>query len=372
VPSNARLLGFIGYGRGSQSATGWSYRFETTEPLRAVSDGYTAKLAQQGWRIAVTQITPTLVLTRFSAGSESDPQVGLLAVMSLPAPRMILTSVRLVRSHTPWRGTGRVSADGGTELYAPPMTPASVQRALDQMLTQADARGRREAFELQPRAPSSFPRELLPPQTQVRRAGVGYITTAVVGTVPRFGAADISAFGGRLRSAGWTEQFATHGFLADRTVFMNLCGDSRTAVLEFVIRPGADAFLKASATSRPGAFCERAPAGRLLDSQIPVLLAPASTRIEPRNGNSTSDARIADARLETFATTSQLAQHFESQLAAAGWRTEGRAGDAVHTTLRLVSRSPSVPGASGLLVLTSMPGAREVDAALTVVRHTAR
>ena len=146
LEGNVRPLPYeVGLNPGMSSAE-YHYRLTTDMTAPQVAEHYLPQLVAHGWQPTLRQFEPRLAFARFSAGSATDPLIGTLTVVPFPETRQTLVSVRVARSRTPWRGTGRAGGVGGLmmafgRLTAPLQFPAAV--------TQAEPRGGGASGEVQ-------------------------------------------------------------------------------------------------------------------------------------------------------------------------------------------------------------------------------
>jgi hypothetical protein len=112
-------------------------------------------------------------------------------------------------------------------------------------------------------------------------------------------------------------------------------------------------------------FSGQSPSGPFIG--ILTVVPTTVTRVEELMRGGSQDSSHAETRLDTFDSPAALMKIIEPQFAARGWMVDGRAGDAVQAITKF---SPLVAGDStALLMLTSLPGTREVSLILNVVRN---
>ncbi|HEU0015647.1 MAG TPA: hypothetical protein VFQ45_18365 [Longimicrobium sp.] len=232
------------------------------------------------------------------------------------------------------------------------------------------------------RAPESFPAEALPAGARVLGATVGLRYTVVVAQAGDAPAAVQSSVASRLQAAGWRPE-APDGPFGRGGGFVSaqapretplFCGpDNRYVSLTVAAREGggSDVRVMYSADRRFSPCGRRREAGhsQLHSLVIPSLVAPPGCTTRGGSSSSTAEGSHAVfARITTEMRGGELLSHYAEQLRQAGWTLTQRAEAGGLATQVVQARDSEGNAWTGVLSTLALPGGKEYDASLRMVR----
>jgi hypothetical protein len=221
-------------------------------------------------------------------------------------------------------------------------------------------------------APVGFPIDLMPAGTRVTATATTATATTVVGTLARFAQSDRPGFDASLAAAGWIDDGSRpRGLTAIAPgTAIAVCRGNDHATVTFTPREPTGAFVRASVVQDPQRACVARPVSTFGDVPMPSLRPPSGAESSAAGIGGTANAMYSSVRLRTTQSLETIVSHYASQLSAAGWRVEGQTSElkAVAVT-RLSGASTTGEALSGVLVVTSVGSAGQVDVLLRVVRN---
>jgi hypothetical protein len=264
-----------------------------------------------------------------------------------------------------------------TIAAAPQQTPTSattISRDVVAVLLQGPDVAPGEAFDLRMgAAPAGFPADLLPTGTRVAATATTSKATTVVGTLARFAQADRPAFESSLARSGWIDEEARPRGLnatAQGTPIV-VCRGADFATVTFTPREPTGTFVRASIVKDETRRCAARPVSTFGDVPMPSLRPPSGAESSGAGIGGNSNAMYSSVRLRTAQPVETIASHYASQLTAAGWKVEGHTAEEKSIAVtRLSGSSTTGEPLSGMLVVTSLASADQVDVLLRVVRNS--
>jgi hypothetical protein len=221
--------------------------------------------------------------------------------------------------------------------------------------------------------PADFPLAVLPPGAQPIATAISAANgTTVIATAPDIDAARLRAHYMSLVSAGWTEVGPpVRGFVTTAVPQQfNVCRGADFVVLAAYPRQEGGSYLRATVIRDTRRACFTPPIVSMADVDIPMLTAPDGVRLFGPSSSGGLDSQTSMVRAASPAPVRALADHFESQLSAAGWKVIGRARvrDAMSMTIfALTSRNGDA--LTGWLGVTALGDDGDTDVVLRIVRN---
>jgi hypothetical protein len=226
--------------------------------------------------------------------------------------------------------------------------------------------------------PADFPVSVFPAGTVLNATVVSPSRgTTVVGTAASLTLPDFEKHETALVASGWTALGPrSRGFQIMQPTTqapINVCRGADFLVLSPHVRAAGGIHVRATLTRDARRTCAAQPTMPLLnDIDLPRLTPPAGARSLGGGGSSGSlDSMTATTRLETALAVRAVAEHYERQLTAAGWKVAGRVrdGDAM-SGVRFEVPSRIGAALAGWLSAMRLGASDDVDVFLRVVRTT--
>jgi hypothetical protein len=250
-----------------------------------------------------------------------------------------------------------------------PAIPADVVSLLMRIGAVGDSTGTIQAGP----PPADFPLAVLPAGAQPIATAISAANgTTVIATAPDVDAGRLRAHYLSLVSAGWTEVGPrVRGFVTTTVPQQfNVCRGADFVVLAAYPRQEGGSYLRATVVRDTRRACFTPPIVSMADVDVPMLTAPDGVRLFGPSSSGGLDSQMSTVRAASPAPVRTLADHFESQLIAAGWKIVGRARvrDAMSlTTFALTSHSGDA--LTGWLGVTALGDNGDADVVLRIVRN---
>ena len=194
----------------------------------------------------------------------------------------------------------------------------------------------------------------------------------VVASAPSFKLTDVPQLVVALEQAGWARVLTAGGFVGGRIppsrYPIPVCRGLNDAMFELSPRTDGGHFFHVTVTARQTP-CP-AQSSPFADVAMPLLVRPADALSSGSGGGGGLNNHSFNARLTTTMKPAVIGAYYVGQMTAEGWRQTGVIDQADSLWAgRFRSTSTGAEPITGILVLTSLPESKAVDAWLRVVRR---
>jgi hypothetical protein len=362
----------------------------TSLEVREVVAHYERHIVGAGWTVVTRGLDANrMAVTWFRGKTTAGAPVSAVLVATALSPTYVDLDLRVIRVESavpPARsglGTpslaGRLGGGGAAARAVPGVPPEMLSLLASGLPAQRGAEAVKAGIH------PAFPVELLPPSSTVM-AHVAAPHLTIVAEAPRFSVSSLPRHIVGLRGKGWRDvwpsRIETGGFIPLQPYVVELCRGDSLARLEFVPRerPGvairaevmpaaADANNRCRMPARAGGL----PSGRDDGIALPLLVdPPGNTGSGSRGGGGGLANRHFRNRLVVKVALSTVADHYTSQVTAAGWKLEGRVEDSSRSVIRFSHVAASGRPVTAFLTVATMASNAGFEASFRAIWPSAR
>jgi hypothetical protein len=357
--------------------------FESSLSVAAIGTHYERQLVAAGWTAEARGLDgERMAATRYRRKSDGGVEVGAILVATTLAPQRVDVSLRVVRIKSA-RATPTVSTSGAKPAATrtpgagagvrpvPGVSPEFLAILYDGPLSA----GAGDPIAARAGLDPTFPPELLPDGSKIAASAVSKTYTTIVGEAP-LGIPAVPRFVIGVRRNGWTLPYPPRigGFTHDDVADVELCKGSLVARLQFRGRESGT-FFRAAVSGLASDNCSRpaprdgGPAEWGVSIALPLLVTPRGASMAPSGGGGGIESAYYEARLRVTTPLLTVVDQYARQMAAAGWKLEGRVDAPSLSVTRYSSASLSGNRVTAFLTLTPMSSNADLDAWFRAVRQ---